>query len=303
MSYNNLIISSACRISADLNRLKLEKITAAGLEKPQFRPAEDLNLVIIEAPQTTLSLGALQLMMRYQVGLICCDEKHLPTGLMMPLVGSTLQGKYQSIQIKKTEKAAPVLWQQIVSQKIKNQAIVLSHINQSHPRLLRLAERVSLLDTQSHEGQAARIYFPLLFGESFFRDPEGSFPNTQLNYGYAILRSMMAKALVGAGLQLHPGLFHRNQYNPFPLADDLMEPYRPLVDWLVYRYIWQEEQAESPLITTDQKALLVNVLHRDIMCNGRLRAVHHAMCETATSLCQHYMGVSRGLVLPEVVCH
>jgi CRISPR-associated protein Cas1 len=294
---NVLYISSPCYISSELNQLCLKKIINGKPEASTTRPAEDLVMLVLENQQITITQAAIQLLMRHQVALIACDEKHLPTALMLPLEGHTLQGKHQQAQFLNTSKLAGKLWQQVITAKVTNQVALLETIGEATPTLNRLIKSVESSDKSAIEGQVARIYFPKLFGEQFLRDADGQTPNPHLNFGYAIMRSMMARAIVGAGLHLCPGIFHKNQYNPFPLADDMMEPYRPIIDHLVFTQMLHNHE-DAFHITVQEKKDLVNSIYLDVLIGGTERQVYKAMQQTAVSLAQCYLGHEKQIALP-----
>lgn len=229
MSNQVLYIGSAYHLAIKNEQLILEP-KAEGLPSASRVP-EDLLFIELDHPQITISLAALQVLMAHKVAVLVADKLHLPAGLMLPFVGHTLQGRVQQNQWKNLRKMAPLLWREVVTSKIAQQNKILTLYGQAEQKLSKF--QVLPGDKENAEAQAARFYFSKLFGDDFYRDAEGESPNSFLNYGYAVLRSQMARALVTSGLQLAPGLFHKNQYNPFPLADDMMEPYRPWVDAIV----------------------------------------------------------------------
>jgi len=300
MSQHTLVLSSPCYVSKNLDQILLTKPSSTnGKDEKASRSPTDLAVIIIENPQCTITLGAMQLITEHKIVLIVCDEKHLPSGIMLPFVGHTLQGKHQKIQLEKIKKLAGKLWQQIVASKITNQLQVAKERNWDNLRLERLSKTVQIMDKGNHEAQASRLYFDAIFPESFIRNVEGGYENILLNYGYSLIRAAMARALVGAGLMLNPGIFHKNQYNPFPLADDMMEPYRPLIDSIVLEIVDSETMVSEPFdLTPAHKRALLAIFQTDVLINGRKRELHLAMQQTASSLVHFLQGNTTALDLP-----
>nr|MBO2487478.1 type II CRISPR-associated endonuclease Cas1 [Gammaproteobacteria bacterium] len=193
-------------------------------------PIEDLGVLIIDNRAVTCTQGVLIACWQENVVVVLCDERHVPGALLLPISGHSLHQKILRQQITASASCKKRLWQRIVRAKIEGQAAVLRSIGEEYRGLLAMARRVRSGDAGNLEAQAARAYWLRLFGSGFRRDRSSEGINTLLNYGYSVVRAATARAIVGAGL--HPGLsiFHRNQYNSMALADDLVEPLRPLVD-------------------------------------------------------------------------
>ena len=206
-------------------------------------PFEDIGFLILDNPQITCSQGVFRHCAKYNVALIITDEKHLPASLLLPLDVHSTQGRTMRMQAMTPEALQHNLWQQIIKAKITAQAAALSETHGiKNARLLRLTKTVLPNDKSHNEGQASRIYFKLLFGKDFKRDQDGSNDvNILLNYGYSLIRTACARALMGAGLHPAFGIYHHNQYNVFCLADDIVEPLRPLVDRCVVELSRAEE--------------------------------------------------------------
>ncbi len=194
------------------------------------------------------------------------------------------------------------LWQQVVKAKISNQAAILDKMGQDGGRLLKLAQEVRSGDVDNREGVAAVYYWPRLFKgiPQFLRDPEGHYPNNVLNYGYAILRATVARALAGSGLHPTLGLFHRNRYNAYCLADDMMEAYRPVVDQVVAGIVLDRPFAQTEL---DQgvKIELLRTHTLDVDMGGIKRPLMVAVSETTASLARAFLGSDSQLALPKPV--
>lgn len=246
-------------------------------------PLEDIGMIILENPQITITAALMQALANENIIAVFCDEKHMPASFFSAFsINSTAQKVVQA-QLETTEAVKNRLWKQTVSAKIRNQAQVLFNNNRPHAeRLLRFADNVKNGDPENMEGVAARFYFSAVSGtEKFSRDPEGSAPNPALNYGYAILRAAMARALTGSGLLCIAGIHHHNQYNPFCLADDIMEPYRPFVDEEVFS---SEFYLNEPELNQEMKRKLLQLLAADVMIKGMKRPLMNAMSYTSASL-------------------
>jgi len=200
---------------------------------PQTIPIEDVAIVILDEQQITITQGLLYELIENNVAVISCDSTHHPIGLMMPLSSNTLQSAKFKWQIEASVPLKKNLWQQTVKAKITNQGMLLKSLNKKSEPLMYLAKNVSSGDSDNKEARAAAIYWKELFGDGFTRERYGTPPNNLLNYGYAILRAIVARGLVSSGMLPTFGIHHRNQYNAYCLADDIMEPYRPFVDKLV----------------------------------------------------------------------
>ena len=229
--------------SAASLRVNLAQLVVSRDGEEHSIPFEDIGFLILDNPQITCSQSVFRHCAEHNVALIITDEKHLPSSLLLPLDVHSTQGKTMRMQAITPEEVQHDLWQQIIKAKITAQAKTLSVIRgMENARLLRLAKTVKPNDKGNNEGQASRIYFKLIFGEDFKRDQDGSTDvNILLNYGYSIIRTACARALMGAGLHPAFGIHHHNQYNVFCLADDIVEPLRPLVD----RCVVELSQAKS----------------------------------------------------------
>ncbi len=218
-------------------------------------PIEDLGILILDHLQISHTQGLLTACSENNVAVLICDKKHLPSAIFLPLDGNSLHSKTIAQQIQITEPIRKRLWQAIIQAKIREQAkVLLNTIGDSHP-LPALASRVKSGDPENIEAQAARIYWQKLFGDDFRRNPDAADINSLLNYGYAIMRAAVARAIVSTGLHPSLGLHHHNQYNSFCLADDLLEPLRPAVDTKVYG-LCKSIQGEPELTTYNKRALL-----------------------------------------------
>jgi CRISP-associated protein Cas1 len=262
-------------------------------------PIEDIGAVLLDHPQITLTHALMAALLERNVAIISCDEKHLPVGLMLPLDGNTLQSERFTAQIGASEPLKKNLWAQTIKAKIENQAEVLDLAGIDNKRLLALVPQIQSGDPDNVEGRAASVYWKLLFEEQeFTRYRFGTMPNAHLNYGYAILRAIVARALVGSGLLPTLGIHHSNKYNAYCLADDIMEPYRPFVDWIVYSML-KNGEIEDDDITRDQKIKLLAVASVDISIDRKKSPLMVGMPRTTNSLYECFDGSRRRIIYPK----
>lgn len=260
-------------------------------------PIEDIGFVVIEHPETYLSIPAMNRLVANNAAVIVCDEKHMPSGMFLNLEGHHLQQALFAKQIEASEPLKKRLWQQIVREKILNQALHLERLGKRSDPLRFFAERVLSGDSDNREGAAAKYYWQRLFGDDFRRERQGAFPNVWLNYGYIVLRAAVARALSGSGLLNTLGVHHRNQYNAFCLADDVMEPFRPLVDAAVA--VLMETGIERELNAGVKKRLL-EVLTETVYFEDAKSPLMVALATTASSLQQCFTGKTRKVVYPRL---
>ncbi|NLU37377.1 MAG: type II CRISPR-associated endonuclease Cas1 [Bacteroidales bacterium] len=262
-------------------------------------PLEDIGVVLLDHPQITLTHALMAALLERNVALISCDEKHLPVGLMLPLDGNTIQTERFRSQIDASEPLKKNLWAQTVKAKIENQAEVLRRAGIDNKRLLALVPLIQSGDPDNVEGRAASVYWKLLFEDlPFVRDRFGLMPNAHLNYGYAILRAIVARALVGSGLLPTLGIHHSNKYNAYCLADDVMEPYRPFVDWMVYNML-QNEEITGDDISKEHKAKLLGIATVDVQIDGKKSPLMVGLPRTTNSLVECFDGSRRKIIYPE----
>jgi len=232
------------------------------------------------------------------VALITCNQTHHPVGLFLNLDGNTLQSLKFNQQIEASLPLKKQLWQQTVEQKILNQAAVLAELRAEHNYLLALARTVKSGDPDNNEAKAAAFYWKRIFPEflNFTRNREGDPPNNLLNYGYAILRATVARALVSSGLLPTLGIHHRNQYNAYCLADDIMEPYRPYVDRVVYQLV--RTHGKFLDMTPSMKQALLNIPAIDVKLDGQDSPLMNAVARTTASLAKCFAGEQRKILYP-----
>jgi len=262
-------------------------------------PIEDIGVVVIDHPQITLTHLLINALLENNTALITCDDRHMPSGLLLPLEGNTIQSERFKHQINASEPLRKQLWQQTIRQKISNQAALLKEQQKKVENMKYWADQVKSGDSENHEARAAAYYWSELFDSSFDfrRDPDGIAPNSQLNYGYAILRAVVARSLVSSGLLPTFGIHHHNRYNAYCLADDIMEPYRPYVDKVVLEIIKGDDISEE--LSKAQKAKLLQIPVLDVTINGRRSPLMLAVQQTTASLAKCFKQELRRIEYPE----
>lgn len=263
-------------------------------------PIEDIGFLVLDNNEIYISHKSIEKCLQNNVAIIYCDSKHLPCGMLLNLETNTLQQERFEAQIQASEPLKKQLWKQIVEAKIFNQGLLLEKKGKNAQALFQKYKKVQSGDSTHQESQAARIYWANLFPKEidFFRARTGNPPNNLLNYGYAIIRAAMARALAGAGLLATFGLHHHNRYNAFCLADDMMEPYRPWVDRTVWEIVASGEDYQE--ITKNHKARLLQILAEDTDLKGECVPLMNAMQNSATSLVKCFQGTSKKLIFPKI---
>ena len=260
-------------------------------------PVEDLGILVLEHPAISITQGLILACQKNNVAVVFCDERHLPYSTLLPLSeGNQLHSKVLRQQIKISQPSKKQLWKNIIQEKIRQQAHTLKQLGKPHEVFLSLSSKVKSGDSGNLEAEAARKYWPLLMGKGFVRDFEAEGANALLNYGYSIVRAMIARALVGTGLHPALGLFHHNQYNGLALADDLMEPFRPWVDRVVYKLVTEEPDTK---INKESKQKLLELPGKQVLWEKKekpLLVVSHLL---ASRLKQAYEDSSLLLIWPE----
>ncbi len=266
-------------------------------------PIEDVGYVVLDNRQITITQGAMAELLENNCAVVTCDSKHLPTGMMLPLAGNSVQSERFQAQIEASQPLKKQLWQQTVQQKILNQAKVLQIKNGLDAKnMLAWAGSVRSGDSDNREAVAAAYYWKEMFPDipGFVREREGVPPNNMLNYGYAILRTIVARSLVCSGLLPTLGIFHHNRYNAYCLADDIMEPYRPIVDKLITDVV--DEIGRYPEeLDKDVKVRLLQIPVLDTFIDGVRSPLMNAVATTTASLAKCYMGITRKILYPEVL--
>ena len=292
MLKRTLVFSTALKLSLKNSQLVISLRDIPS--ETQTIPIEDVGMVIIENQMISVTLPLLNEFVDSGTAVILCDNKGMPHAMLQNLDGHNLQGEFLRNQIKVGEVLRKQIWKQIVESKIRNQAALLEKIHKKGELLKPHYMNVKSGDSDNKEGLAARIYWGVLFGDSFVRDREEPGINSLLNYGYAILRAATARALISAGLTPSLGIFHHNRSNAFPLADDMMEPFRPFVDEIVC-HLCEEGKFE---LNKDTKGELLGVLTCDTFFTKVTRPLQIGLSITMASLAKCYAGEQKMLSLP-----
>ncbi len=264
-------------------------------------PIEDIGVVVLDNKQITITQGVLEALLENNCAVITCDSSHLPVGLMLPLCGNTTQNERFRCQLDASLPLKKQLWQQTVQYKIRNQAAVLQATHGSVARnMLAWAADVKSGDSDNLEARAAVFYWRNLFADipNFTREREGVAPNNLLNYGYAILRAVVARGLVASGLLPTLGIHHHNRYNAYCLADDIMEPYRPYVDALVVKL--RQRGAVGDELSIELKRELLQIPTLDVTIGGKRSPLMVAVGQTTASLYRCFNGEQRKIAYPEM---
>lgn len=258
---------------------------------------EDMAFLVLDHFQITLSHQLVVALQGNNVAIISCDAQHLPHGLMLPMSGHVEHSERLKHQLLVSEPLRKQLWKQTVEAKISQQMLLLKKLGKEYEPMTTYLNSVKSGDSTNMEGIAAQHYWKYLF-DDFKRDREGEAPNNFLNFGYAVLRSIVARALVCSGLNPTMGIFHRNKYNAYCLADDIMEPYRPYVDELVYKLMFSPNRPQE--LTTAVKAEILKIATCDVKMMQKARPLMVAVSSTTSSLYKCYKGDYRVIRYPEL---
>ncbi|MBI5696396.1 MAG: type II CRISPR-associated endonuclease Cas1 [Nitrospirae bacterium] len=288
------ISDSPARLSVSLDRLVIHADTGEAVV-----PFEDLAVLVVSHPNVSYTHAVLSGLCARGGILVTCNDKRLPTGMLLPLEGHFTQGERFAAQASSSVPTNKKLWRQVVKAKIKAQGGLLASIRGHDHGLRDMAGKVLSGDSSNMEAQASRRYWPALLGDGFHRMDSGDGRNGALNYGYAVLRAMVARAVCAAGLHPSLGIHHHNRYDAFRLADDLMEPYRPIVDAAVAAMsdgggcnIGLDREAKSVII----RALTLSRFSLD----GESRTLFDLAGRTASSLSAVFEGKGDRLAIPEL---
>ncbi len=270
-------------------------------EKKQVAvPVEDIGVIVLDSPQITITNPLLNALLTNNTSIITCNERHMPYGMVLPLESNTLQSERFKEQLEASLPLKKQLWQQTVQAKIANQCWLLQARGLEVEPMRYFEGSVRSGDPDNYEGRAAAFYWKNLFDglteEAFVRGRYEEEPNNLLNYGYAILRAVVARSLVGSGLLPTLGIHHHNRYNAFCLADDIMEPYRPFVDRLVLEIV--NDTDDCSVLTKEIKARLLVLPAIDVVIDGQKSPLMLATQRTTASLYDCFEGVSRKLLYP-----
>ena len=268
------------------------------------RPIEDIGIVVLDNKQITITQGLIEALLENNCAIITCDSHRMPVGLMLPLCGNTVQSERFQDQISASLPLRKQLWQQTVKAKINNQARVLTICSQVESRCMKKwSDDVKSGDSDNQEARAAAYYWKKIFTnikglEDFTRNRDGIEPNNLLNYGYAILRAIVARALVSSGMLPTFGIHHHNRYNAYCLADDIMEPYRPYVDEMVYNIV-ERYGVDNLQLTKEIKTILLSIPTIDVIISGKRSPLMVGVTQTTASLYKCFSGEQRVIAYPE----
>ena len=294
MIKKTIYISKPCSI-----HLKNCQMEIADKDSGEVRtvPIEDIGIVVVENQRASFTIPVLNALSGNNASVVLCNERMMPNSILLPFEGNSIQAEIYKLQINASEPLKKQLWKQIVEAKIRNQAAVLDTQGKDGSALKPLYSNVKSGDMDNKEGLAARKYWNMVFDETFVRDQDDEDGlNAMLNYGYAILRAATARAIVGTGLSLSYGLFHKNRYNAFPLADDIMEPFRPYVDSAVSE-LWQKGVCT---LNKESKVELLSVLTCDTVFGEVIRPLELGLTVATASLVKCLRGEEKKLSLPQM---
>ncbi len=287
-----ILIENKSSITTKLNQLVIENEHRKGTIS-----IEDIGFLVIDNQETYISLPALNLLIENNSSVIICGRNHLPNGLFLNLNSHHIQQEIFKNQIEASVPLKKQLWQQTIVEKITNQGILLEKITAKKNNFDFLASKVLSGDTSNMEGVAANFYWKTFFEHQFKRERFGDYPNNFLNYGYALLRAATARALSGSGLLNTLGIHHKSKYNAFALADDIMEPFRPIVDEKVYEIMQQYREQE---LNTEIKSELLQILTRTVYFKEEKSPLMVALQKTASSLQQCFTGERKKIKYPKL---
>lgn len=267
-------------------------------------PCEDVGVLLVDHPQSTYTHAALTSLLDSQAAVVICGSNHLPQGLLLPLADHSQIVWRIEHQLSASAPLKKRLWKQIVQTKIRQQAANLDRHSPPYRKLMQFAREVRSGDPANREAQAAKVYWSAWLVNAdvddqradthFRRNRHGAPPNALLNYGYAVLRAAVARALVGAGLLPAVGIHHSNRSNAFCLADDLLEPLRPIVDRRVRALYWDGHEH----VNRTTKQALLELLAAEVQTDGQTGPVLVALNRLAASLAQCYQGARKSLEIP-----
>jgi CRISPR-associated protein Cas1 len=287
-------------IEKRINNSNLEQRTDEELNSYESRtiPIEDIGILIIDHFGVTITQYCLSQLIENNTGVIVCNDSHHPAGMFLPIDGNSVQSERFKKQIKATKPLLKQLWQQTVSAKIRNQATLLKIRGKKYANLVSWAKKVRSGDPENYEARAAIYYWNNLFcgNINFQRDRYGEPPNNLLNYGYAVLRAIIARGLVSTGLIPTIGIHHRNKYNAYCLADDIMEPYRPFVDRIVSSIA--DEDVDLYGLDTQIKKKLLAIATEDVVIGGSKSVLMAAVQKTTSSLYRCFEKSKNKLIYP-----
>jgi len=294
MIKRTIAIENPCKLSIKDRQLLIEK--NGGLAGKI--PVEDIGVLLVDHPAVLYTHACFTELLENNCAVVLSGKNHHPNGLLLPLDGNSVQSERFRHQVESSLPLKKQLWRQTIRAKIRNQALHLQQCGAGAEKLFDLSQKVKSGDSDNLEAQSARYYWPRIFGSKFSRDRNGKPPNNMLNYGYTVLRAGVARALVSAGLLPTLGIHHRSRYNAFCLADDIMEPFRPYVDKIVFEL--REEHPKAEILTTEIKQSLLSILTIDAKYKNQTRPLMLGLHQTAASLYRCFAGEQKSIDYPEL---
>ncbi len=262
-------------------------------------PLTDLAVVIMDNPRLSITKLALSALGENNVPLIMTDRKHLPSGMLFPLVGNTQQTEFFTTQAKASKPVKKKAWQELIRAKIRSQAEILETVTGTDAGLRKVALNVLSGDSDNREGYAARRYWSCL-GLMEKRDRDAEDANIYLNYGYAVLHAIASRAVCGVGLHPSLGVQHHHRNNPFCLASDIMEPFRPIVDYAVWKILNSHNSIYE--LTKERKHILLSAVVSRLLINKEWVTTFQALAGISVALRKRFQGKRSGkLPLPKKI--
>jgi CRISP-associated protein Cas1 len=302
MIKKTLYFSSPAYVHLENAQLSVRQ-TELGKETQRKIPIEDIGIVILDHQQITTTQGVIQSLLLNNACVVYCDQKHMPISYLLPLHDNDTYSAKIKHQLMASEPLKKQLWKQTVTQKIHNQYAVLKLLDLPHREIAALHRRILSGNVENVEGFASAVYWRELLRP--FEARRGRYeapPNHLFNYGYAILRSVIARNLVGSGCLPVLGIHHTNQYNPYCLADDIMEPFRPIVDLYIMQYLIERNYEIDIDLSKDDRIHMLNIPVLDIVIDKKSSPLMVGSQRTTASLVKCYMGELRKIQYPEIKC-
>ena len=291
MGYRTILLENEATLKLKLNNLI---VTKDG--EDFWIPMSDIEIIIMDNLQTTITTRMLSLLAENDIGVVICNDSHLPIGYYNAYDNHSRSVKMLKSQLERKEEEKDILWQSIVKAKITNQKQVLQKIKADNVKISKLNEYINVVkpgDPENREGHAAKVYFSCFCGVGFSRGNESILMNSGLNYGYAIIRSYLAKLCVSSGLNTQLGLHHKNEYNRFNLVDDLLEPFRPVVDFYI-RELLEEEEYFKP----EHRHKIINILNHQLNYRNKKMFLSNVMQEYIQQIANWHMSGDGEIVFP-----
>ena len=295
MSWQTILISNPSKLSIKNNNILLKQADT----EPTIIAISEVSVIVIDNPQVLLTAVFITSCAKFNIVVIFCDNKHTPVGVYYPYYQHSRHAKNTLTQINCGRVLQNKLWQKIIKVKIQNQQSVLQLTTKNNNSLAHIINQVQSADKTNREAYAAKIYWSILFDNNFLRSDVANSINSALDYGYSIIRSTMTRSIAASGMVPAIGIHHKSELNAFNLADDLIEPFRPFVDLLVYKNI---DNLSSDILSKDNKVALVNILNENVYCNNKKTT----MLTTITTCCQSLLKAIYNkdvscLLLPSIV--